>query len=141
MKKYYVYWLLIIACGLFACGKTSSSHAEQEKAATDAALAWLALIDKGNYKESWDQSAAPFKNSLSAEKWAEMVKPVRAPLGKVESRAVRNRDYMTELPGAPNGEYVIIQFKTRFENKKDAIETVTPMLEDGKWKVSGYFIK
>jgi hypothetical protein len=99
------------------------------------------LVDKGSYKESWEQSAAPFKNSLTPEKWASMVKPVRVPLGKVESREVRNRDYMTELPAAPKGEYVIIQFKTQFENKKDAIETVTPMLEDGKWKVSGYFIK
>ena len=35
-----------------------------------------------------------------------------------------------------------LQFESSFENKKQAIETVTPMREkDGKWKVSGYFIK
>jgi hypothetical protein len=29
-----------------------------------------------------------------------------------------------------------------FENKKAAIETVTPMHDkDGKWKVSGYYIR
>jgi len=45
-------------------------------------------------------------------------------------------------PLPPDGEYVVIQFKTSFENKKAAIETITPMLDkDGKWKVSGYFIK
>jgi hypothetical protein len=49
---------------------------------------------------------------------------------------------MQSLPGAPDGEYVVIQFKTAFENKKFAIETVTPMLDgDGKWRVSGYFIR
>jgi Protein of unknown function (DUF4019) len=141
MKMHPIPWLLIVACTLAACGKATSSHEAEEKAATEAALAWLALVDEGSYKESWEQSAAPFKNSITPEKWTDMVKPVRAPLGKVESREVRNRDYMTELPGAPKGEYVIIQFKTQFENKKDAIETVTPMLEDGKWKVSGYYIK
>jgi phosphoglycolate phosphatase len=31
---------------------------------------------------------------------------------------------------------------TAFQNKKSAIETVMPMLDsDGKWRVSGYFIK
>jgi hypothetical protein len=45
------------------------------------------------------------------------------------------------LPGAPDGEYVVIQYATRFEHKPSIIETVTPMLDkDGSWKVSGYFI-
>jgi hypothetical protein len=45
------------------------------------------------------------------------------------------------LPGAPDGEYVVIQFESSFEKKKSAVETVTPMLEkDGKWRVSGYYI-
>lgn len=49
---------------------------------------------------------------------------------------------MTQLPGAPDGEYAVIQFETSFANKKSAIETVTPMKDpDGKWRVSGYFIK
>ena len=43
---------------------------------------------------------------------------------------------------APDGEYVVIQFATSFENKKTALEKVTPMMDkDGKWRVSGYSIK
>ncbi|MGB3565135.1 MAG: DUF4019 domain-containing protein, partial [Thermoanaerobaculia bacterium] len=64
------------------------------------------------------------------------------PLGKVLSRKVKSKQYATSLPGAPDGEYVVIQFETSFENKTTAIETVTPMKdEDGKWRVSGYFIR
>jgi hypothetical protein len=49
---------------------------------------------------------------------------------------------MTSLAGAPDGEYVVIQYETSFENKKSSIETVTPMLDkDGKWRVSGYYVK
>jgi hypothetical protein len=45
------------------------------------------------------------------------------------------------LPGAPEGEYVVIQYETQFEHKAGAIETVTPLREkDGSWRVSGYFI-
>ena len=67
---------------------------------------------------------------------------VRRPLGNVVSRQLRSRTYATELPGAPDGEYVVIQFNTTFENKQVAVETVTPMLEDdGSWLVAGYFIR
>jgi hypothetical protein len=48
----------------------------------------------------------------------------------------------TSLPGAPDGDYVVIRFATSFEKKKSAIETVTPMRErNGTWRVSGYYIK
>jgi hypothetical protein len=37
---------------------------------------------------------------------------------------------------------VVIQYETKFDRAPGMIETVTPMLEkDGKWKVSGYFVK
>ncbi len=50
--------------------------------------------------------------------------------------------YATSLPGAPKGQYVVVQYKTSFANKPSAIETITPMLEkDKKWRVSGYYIK
>ena len=63
-------------------------------------------------------------------------------MGKLISREVKSAVYESSLPGVPDGEYVVIQFETSFENKKSAIETVTPMLEkDGKWRVSGYYIK
>ena len=46
------------------------------------------------------------------------------------------------LPGAPDGHYVVLHYETSFENKKTAIETVTPMLDqDGDWRVSGYYIR
>jgi hypothetical protein len=35
-----------------------------------------------------------------------------------------------------------VQFDTSFERKSAAVETVTPMIDpDGRWRVSGYFIK
>jgi hypothetical protein len=63
-------------------------------------------------------------------------------MGDFISRSVKSAEYATSLPGAPDGEYVVIQFSAGFTNKKSAIETVTPMKDpDGKWRVSGYYIK
>ena len=37
---------------------------------------------------------------------------------------------------------MVLQFETSFVNAAGMIETVTPALDkDGKWKVSGYFVK
>ena len=59
--------------------------------------------------------------------------PPRDPLGKFVSRTVN----MKTLPGAADGEY-----DSSFEHKQSAVETVVPMLDkDGKWRISGYFIK
>jgi len=50
--------------------------------------------------------------------------------------------YQTDLPNVPKGEYVVIQYKTSFAGTAPMIETITPMLDkDGKWHVSGYFLK
>ena len=79
---------------------------------------------------------------VGKEQFRQSVEPVRKPLGKVTSRKVKSKTYTRQVPGAPDGEYVVIQFETVFENKKAAIETVTPMLDkDGKWRVSGYYVR
>jgi len=50
--------------------------------------------------------------------------------------------YTRQLLGAPDGQYVIIQYQTQFAMKPNTVETVTPMMDaDGHWRVSSYFIR
>jgi hypothetical protein len=122
--------------------KEQAANIEAEKAAVEAAGAWLGLVDSGKYSQSWDEAAEYVKALVSKENWQNSMKGVRGPLGKIVSRELKSKRYTTSVPGAPDGRYVVIQYKTSFENKASAIETVTPMLEkDGKWRVSGYYIK
>jgi hypothetical protein len=121
---------------------TEAQGAEKEKVAVEEAKQWLLLVDSGNYEQSWKEASDYFRNAVSQVKWAQSLQAVRSPLGNLISREVKSSMYKTSLPGAPDGEYVIIQFVTSFSNKKSAIETVTPMLEkDGRWRVTGYYIK
>lgn len=127
---------------LFGAGITTAQEAQQEQAVIGVAEQWLALVDAGNYAQSWRESAASFRNAVSEDSWEQSLKAVRDPLGQLLSREVLNARFTTSLPGAPDGEYVVIQFRTSFENKKSAVETVTPMREkDGRWRVSGYYIR
>ena len=127
---------------LLSVGVVSAGDFEKEKAAVTASEEWLTMVDDGKYVESWKEAAEYFKNAVKQEQWVQSLQSVRNPLGKLIFRKVKSKTYMTSLPGAPDGEYVVIQFESSFENKKTAIETVTPMMDkDAKWKVSGYYIK
>ncbi len=118
------------------------AQSAKEQAATASARQWLVLVDAGNYAGSWDEAAAMFKNAVSKQEWAKMLNGSRAPLGKLQSRQPISAKYETSLPGAPDGEYVVMQFNSSFEHKKTAVETVTAQLDkDGKWRVAGYFIR
>jgi hypothetical protein len=128
---------------LIAClGFGTKSNPVKEKQAIEAALTWLALVDQEQYDASWDEAASYFQGAVSQQQWLQSMESFRKPLGQNLSRKVKSKQYHTSLPGAPDGEYVVIQFVSSFSHKKSAIETVTPMLEtEGKWRVSGYYIK
>lgn len=135
--------MLIVLPQYTVAADTDEMTAEKATAkAVPAAEAWLKLVDSGAYEESWDQAAPMFKDRVQKNDWTNAAQAVREPLGPVEERTVETTRYATELPGAPDGHYVIIQFRTVFANKKNSVETVTPMLTDGgTWRVSGYYIK
>ena len=114
----------------------------ENQPAVSAAQTWLALIDAGNYSESWKQASAFFQGAVTEAVWENSMTTFRKPLGELVSRQLKSAQPMTELPGAADGQYVVMQFETSFANKKSAIETVTFALEkDGQWKSAGYFIK
>ena len=117
------------------------SNTTKETKAQQSVQKWLHLIDRAEYSESWLEAATYFQNNITQSQWQKTLQGVRQPLGKVIYREVALVQYTTTLPGSPDGEYVVIQFNTSFENKKSAVETVTPMLDRGKWKVAGYYIK
>ena len=140
MKRCIIF-MLVLCLALWG-GFAAAQGAEKEKAALAAAQDWLSMVDSEDYRMSWKQAAEYFRNAVTDEQWVQSLNAVRKPLGKLISRKVQSTIYRTSLPGAPDGEYVIIQFKTAFENKRSAVETVTPMLDkDGSWRISGYFIK
>jgi len=127
---------------LLIAGGSIAADTGKEKAAGVATEKWLIMVDRGNYVQSWKEAAEYFKGAVSQEQWGHSLQAVRKPLGKIISRKVITKTYQTTLSGAPDGEYIVIQFETSFQNRKSAIETVTAMLDkDGQWRVAGYFIK
>jgi hypothetical protein len=129
---------IILALGLSAFAQEN----EKKEAAEAVAATWLKVVDSGGYAQSWEETASGFKAAVTRPQWEQAMRANRAPLGAVQSRKLLSATYTTQLPGAPDGEYVVLQYDASFEHKKTAIETVTPVMDkDGKWRVSGYYIK
>ena len=140
MKKKYILicCLIVILAFLQPLWADSAKEINAQKASD----AWLAMVDDGRYSKSWQNTSSYFKNFVDEKQWEKALNSVRKPLGEVLSRKAISKNYTRTLPGAPDGEYVVIQYETSFQNKASAIETVTPSLEkDGIWRVSGYYIK
>ncbi|SFA74895.1 Protein of unknown function [Collimonas sp. OK607] len=138
--------ILTLVAAVLLTSTTPSFAADQQaeliKQAQAAATSWVSLTDAGKYGESWERAGTFFKTGIAKNTWETGIRSLRAPLGSVKTRELKSTEYATTLPGAPDGEYVVIQYETQFENKKSAVETITPMREkDGSWKVSGYFIR
>ena len=120
-----------------------------ERTASTAAEKWLAFVDSGDFAQSWGQSSslfrdgvqtpAIFKRGMSEQRWQSSAAALQTQLGKAESRSLRSKRYAEELPGEPDGEYVVLEYETSFGGQKNAVEKVTVMKEeDGEWRVSGY---
>jgi len=132
--------LLVVASIALAC-PTSANEADED-AAVAASKQWLAIVDKGQFGQCWDQTASFFKANVKKKDFEVKLKASRGQFGDLVNRKLKVKKFTTTMPGAPDGKYVVIQYDTSFAQKKDAVETITPMLDkDGKWKVSGYFIK
>lgn len=135
--------LPLVVCATWLVLAPLGAHSDTpESAAADAASTWLALVDGGNYYQSWATTSDRFRNTISRSDWVQTASRVRDPLGTLKSRHLVSATATHSLPGAPDGDYVVLRYASSFANKAAAIETVTPVKEsDGHWRVSGYFIK
>jgi hypothetical protein len=114
----------------------------KESAAAKFVTDWLAMLDAGKYDQCWKQTSPSFQSSIRKDKWESQLGHSRHLLGKIRARKLVNAVYTNTLPGAEEGEYVVVTFVSSFERLGSGIETVIPQLQpDGRWKISGYGVK
>src|SRR6185312_10845080 len=104
-----------------------------------AARDWLKLVDGQHWDQGWAGSGELVRSHISQAQWVAAVQPVRQPLGAVTSRVLKTVTRATSLPGAPDGQYEVLQFATDFSQRPGMIETVALAHEGSAWKVDGYY--
>ncbi len=139
-RRDFVTWLS--ALSLTGLARPLAADRAAEDQAEDEALAWLKIVDEGRFGQSWEEAAPVFKEAITKDQWLQALGAARSPLGTCLSRKRSARRLVESLPGAPKGPYVVIQFASAFQEKADAVETITPAWgADGRWRVAGYYIK
>jgi hypothetical protein len=121
---------------------TDSAETAAVEAAKQAAESWLELVDAAEYGKSWAAAASMFKAAVTEEQWEAAVLQARGPFEPMGARQFLGAKYMTELPGAPKGQYVVIQYQVMAVDNTRLVETITPMRDtDGTWRVTGYYVR
>jgi hypothetical protein len=139
MKRAFAVLVLASLALLATVGAADSDPAGE---ATAASREWLSLVDAGQYGQSWDQAAALFKQHISKSQWERAVGDVRKQTGALKTRELESAQPAHQLPGVPDGDYVVIVYRASFADAPVASETVTPMRDaDGHWRVAGYRVK
>ncbi|MCC2674697.1 MAG: hypothetical protein K0R58_1644 [Ramlibacter sp.] len=115
------------------------SNPEAEKAGQLAAHAFLLLLDRRDWGSAWDASSAAFRQTVPLGAWMDGIPKVREPFGALVQREPGQALYKKTLAGRPDGDYVTVNFLTKFEKNPQVVETVTTIREpDGRWRVMGY---
>ena len=135
---------LLAALPVWAFARAVPAFAQdpRQSAARTATLAWLELADAGNGPATYSAAARRFRDAISLEQWTAGLRSARDRFGPMKRRTfvvVRPPEPGT---GTPQGEFLIVMFRTEFGLRDTATETLTLEREaDGKWRVVGYLIR
>lgn len=103
------------------------------------ALSWLALMDRGDWTESWRAASSTFQSRMSQDAWearaAQLNRPA-GPLDRVQQYAVRS----ASPTGSDAGGSVLVQYQATSPTGVRLLETVALVPDGETWKVSAYFV-
>jgi len=137
------YFGFVVVTSVIWCGPLLAQKSQAEiDDAVGAAGRWLSLVDEGHYAESWDSASSALKSFVTLDEWVTTSTALGEFLGTLRSRRLVDAEYTANLAGAPPGEYVVVQFVSRFDSTDSIPETVTLKLEhDGTWRVAGWQVR
>jgi hypothetical protein len=121
--------------------QANDPHAADELAAERQALGFLSYLDQGRYADSYAYTGMLIRTQLDRDAFSTQIQKTRVGTGALQSRELIDAGYTTTLPGAPEGQYVVLHYHASFANRPDTVETVTLAFAKGYWRVVGYYIK
>ncbi len=145
------FWALLLVA--VACGAGSRAAAQvapgspvapgsvpAEVAAVNSALEWLALMDGADYAATYRLMAPAFRAAVPEADWVAKLQGLRGSWGTLSRRETMQATLTDDLPEAPPGTYVLVEFHSRFTEVEPVIREFTVMLQttDG-WQPIGYY--
>ena len=82
----------------------------EEQAAERQALGFLGYLDHGRYADSYAYTGMLIRAQLDRDSFAKQLEKARAGTGALLSRELIDAGYTTTVPGAPEGQYVVLHY-------------------------------
>ncbi|MCZ8368787.1 MAG: DUF4019 domain-containing protein [Porphyrobacter sp.] len=116
-----------------AGAEPAAATVSESAAAASAAEAFLDLIDKGRWADSYAATGAEFRRLNTLKVWSEVSARLRPRLGELVTRNIVSNEY---VPTPPAG-YRLVKFRSAYANGTAQTESVSLAWEGGAWKVAG----
>lgn len=131
---------LLLTAGCASHREARAQKRAHEHAAQVAADRWLNLLDQGDYEEAFEWEAQDFRMARTQAQFVRFMQARRAPFGNALGRKFIGAANIRKFVGVPEGNYVSVLFKTRFENKSETAERVILVQQQVGWRVLDYRI-
>jgi hypothetical protein len=132
--------LLLVFTGCASHKEARNEKRAHENAAQSVALRWLNLLDQGDYEDAFEWEAQDFRMARTQTQFVRYMQARRAPFGHAFDRKFIGAANIHKLVGVPEGNYVSVLFKTRFEKKSETAERVILVEQPVGWRVLEYRI-
>lgn len=128
-----------VLCLFFASmPKVFASAEDQIDNALAVSKTWMALIDAGQYDDSYAFGCDAMHDKVPQDRWGQVLKALRTPWGPVVSRKQISHIYKPNGYEGSGGEFMVITYDTTFQKLGLATEVVVLKWEGGKWRGAGY---
>jgi len=142
IHKTFLVALFAICLGVNAAEPTFElGPLKEQSAVAEQVQKVILLLDSGEVGASWEASAPPLKGSTSKLAYVAGIKAMRGAVGDVVSRKLQGIGFMTNMPGAPPGQYAGAFLETTFSRAASVEEKLVFYKFQGNWQLAGYFLK
>src|SRR5580704_9249117 len=96
--------------GMQQAEPSADPHIADEQAAERQALGFVGYLDHGRYADSYAYTGMLIRAQLDRDSFAKQLEKARAGTGALLSRELIDASYATTVPGAPEGQYVVLHY-------------------------------
>jgi len=134
--------LAALSAWAVACALPVAAQDPQVSEARRVASEWLTVVDADNATASYAAAADKFRQAMTQEQWATSLVQARAQFGILQRRTFAGAQKGDEIPNKPQGEFVVLFFRSGFAKRENVTEQVMMEREaDGKWRIIGYSLR
>jgi hypothetical protein len=106
------------------------------------ARGYLEFLDQNNFEEAWEEMSDLFRSLNNKTHWQNQQQVIRSIYGPLSFRQLLRFSYRQSYSLSPDGEYVIVQYKSGYQNRTDTVETVVfDCRNDPECSIREYIIK